>query len=102
MIYKINGAFFFGATARVTLILERLAANPKVFVLDFADVPLIDSTGAHSLHAFTERLRRNGTKVYFAATRPEVRRTLKHAGLTESEVHYVATASEVRAPKSDD
>src|SRR5262249_5280555 len=74
MVYRISGAFFFGATARVTLILERLAANPKAFVLDFTDVPLIDSSGAHSLHAFAARLRRYGTEVYFAATRADVRR----------------------------
>jgi SulP family sulfate permease len=98
MVYKINGAFFFGATARVTQILERLAASPKVFVLDFSDVPLIDSTGAHSLGAFTARLRRHGTAVYFAATRPEVHRMLTQAGLKPPIVKYVAAVSEVKGP----
>lgn len=100
MVYRISGAFFFGATARVTLILERLAANPKIFVLDFSDVPLIDSTAAYSLNAFTDRLRRNGTEVYFAATRKEVRKALKQAGLRPPRVKYVASPADVRLLKS--
>ena len=102
MVYRISGAFFFGATARVTLILERLAASPKAFVLDFTDVPLINSSGAYSLHAFAARLQRNGTKVYFAATRADVRKMLELAGLKPPHVTYVAAASDVRAPKSKD
>ena len=98
MVYRISGAFFFGATARVSLILERLAVHPKVFVLDFRDVPLIDSTAAHSLAGFTARLRRSGTAVYFAAARPSVRDVLKRGGLTEPQVHYVASAADVKPP----
>lgn len=33
-----SGAFFFGATASVSAVLERIGANPKTFILDFADV----------------------------------------------------------------
>ncbi len=100
MVYRINGAFFFGATARVSLILERLAVHPKVFVLDFRDVPLIDSTAAHSLAGFTARLRRSGTKVYFAAARPSVRKILLSAGLDEPDVRYVATTADVKPPRA--
>jgi SulP family sulfate permease len=96
MVYRINGAFFFGATARVSLILERLAVSPKVFVLDFRDVPLIDSTAAHSLAGFTARLRRSGTVVYFAATRPSVRSVLMRCGLTEPDVRYIADAADAK------
>lgn len=98
MVYRITGAFFFGATARVSLILERLAVHPKVFVLDFRDVPLIDSTAAHSLAGFTARLRRSGTEVYFAAARPSVRKVLVRSGLTEPDVRYVDAVSDVQPP----
>jgi SulP family sulfate permease len=79
--YRISGAFFFGATARVLTVLERLGATPRLLVLDFEDVPLIDSTAAHSLVAFVNKIKRSGTKVIFAAARPPVRRTLIRAGL---------------------
>jgi SulP family sulfate permease len=52
MVYRISGAFFFGATARVLSVLERLGAAPRLLVLDFADVPLIDTAAARSLVAF--------------------------------------------------
>jgi SulP family sulfate permease len=98
MVYRISGAFFFGATARVSLMLERLAAHPRIFILDFSDVPLIDSTAAHSLASFTRRLRKSGTAVYFAATRPSVRKELVFSGLDAPDVRYVATVADAKQP----
>jgi len=94
MIYRISGAFFFGATARVLTVFERVGTPPRIFVLDFADVPMIDSTAAHSLVAFVNKLGRSGTAVHFAATRPAVRKVLEQAGLTVPLVHYVAKAAD--------
>jgi SulP family sulfate permease len=45
VVYRISGAFFFGAAATVAAGLDRLAEHPKAYVLDFSAVPLIDSTG---------------------------------------------------------
>ena len=45
-VYRISGAFFFGATAAVSGVLDRIGAHPKTFILDFAEVPLVDSTAA--------------------------------------------------------
>jgi len=55
MVYKISGAFFFRATARVLTVLERLGATPRLLVLDFAEVPLIDTAAARSLVAFVNK-----------------------------------------------
>ena len=96
MVYRINGAFFFGASARVTSVLERIGANPKVLVLDFADMPLIDSTAARALASFSAKLTRAGSSVYFAAARPGVRRFLIQAGLREPSIHYASSTAEVR------
>ena len=84
--YRISGAFFFGATARVLTVLERLVATPRL-------LPLIDSTAAHSLVAFVNKIKRSGTKVIFAAARPPVRRTLIRAGLKPPLVSYAAVSS---------
>jgi SulP family sulfate permease len=56
MIYQISGAFFFGATARVLGVLERVGAPPQLLVLDFKDVPLIDTTAARSLVTFVNKV----------------------------------------------
>lgn len=91
MVYRISGAFFFGATARVNLILDRVIRPPRVFILDFSDVPLIDSTAAAALEQFVQRLHKAGTKVYFAGVRPHVRRSFGLTGLRGRAVHYVAS-----------
>jgi SulP family sulfate permease len=91
MVYRISGAFFFGATARVNLILDRVVKPPRVFILDFADVPFIDITAAAALERFVQRLHKAGTKVYFAGVRPHVRRSFGLPGLRGRAVHYVAS-----------
>ncbi|MFZ0984401.1 MAG: sodium-independent anion transporter, partial [Pseudolabrys sp.] len=70
---------------------------PRLLVLDFKDVPLIDTTAARSLVAFVNKLERLGTSVVFAAARPTVRRTLNRAGLKPPLVRYSATAQDAVA-----
>ena len=48
LVYRISGAFFFGATARVLPCWSASGSPPRMLILDFADVPLIDSTAARS------------------------------------------------------
>ncbi len=93
MVYHISGAFFFGATARVLTVLERVGTPPRVLVIDFSEVPLIDTTAARSLVVFVNKLKRSGTSVVFAAARPSVRQTLSHAGLRPPLLHYAATVA---------
>jgi SulP family sulfate permease len=88
MVYRISGAFFFGATASVSAVLDRIGAHPKAFILDFADVPIVDSTAARTLEAFANRLNRGGTKLYFTSATRSVRRTLLAAGLRKPLVQY--------------
>src|SRR5665213_981122 len=97
MIYRISGAFFFGATARVLTALDRVGGLPRLYVIDFSEVPVIDFSAAHSLVTFVNKLKRAGTDVTFAAARPGVRRVLDQAGLRAPLVHYVTSAAEAKA-----
>lgn len=90
LVYRISGAFFFAATATVRGVLDRIGEHPKVFILDFADVPLVDSTAAKSLEGFVHKLDRAGTRVFFASARRNVRRTLLRAGLRKPLVTYAS------------
>jgi SulP family sulfate permease len=96
MVYKISGAFFFGATATVNMALDRIGKYPHAFVFDFGEVPLIDSTAAKALEAFVHKLRKAQTQVCIAGARPGVRRTLLSAGLHEPEVFYTTTVADAR------
>jgi SulP family sulfate permease len=96
-VYRISGAFFFGATAAVSSVLDRIGAHPKTFILDFADVPLVDSTGARALESFVHKLRHAGTEVYFTSARKNVRRTLLSAGLRKPLVRYASSIEDAVA-----
>mgnify|MGYP001164683230 CR=1 FL=1 len=94
VVYRITGAFFFGATATVNAVLDRIGEHPRVFVLDMSEVPLVDSTAARALEVFAEKLGASGTTVYIAGARTSVRRTLLAAGLKRPLVHYAASAED--------
>jgi len=94
IVYRISGAFFFGATAAVSAVLDRIGERPKIFVLDFTDVPLLDSTAAKALEGFARKLHHAGTTVYFAGARKSVRRTLLAAGLRKPLARYAPNADE--------
>ncbi len=93
VVYRISGALFFGATAALSTVLDRVGPPPKAFILDFSEVPLIDITAANTLRGFLHKLAREHTKVYFAGARPMVKRALDKAGV-DGAVHYVDTIAE--------
>ena len=97
MVVRISGAFFFGATAEVGAALDRIGQHPRAFVLDFSGVPFADTSAAKMLAAFAGRLRKSGTRVYFAGANLAVRRALLNAGLREPAIHYVSDVDSARA-----
>jgi SulP family sulfate permease len=97
IVYRIRGAFFFGATASVSAVLDRIGERPRMFVLDFTDVPLVDSTAAKALESFVTKLHNAGTTVFFAGASRSVRRTLLAAGLRRPHVRYATTAEDAVA-----
>ncbi|MBU3886816.1 STAS domain-containing protein [Methylosinus sporium] len=96
MVYKISGAIFFGASATVSAALDEIGRYPHVFIFDFSEAPLIDSTAARALESFVARLRKAGTVVCVAGARPAVRRALLSAGLHEPETLYAGTVADAR------
>ena len=64
IIHRISGAFFFGAASAVAATLERINEVPKAFILDFTQVPFVDSSAAHALHGFLKKVASQGAPVY--------------------------------------
>lgn len=93
VVYRISGAFFFGAAASVSAALERIGARPKAYVIDFSEVPLIDSTAASTMAAFARRAGKQA-RVYFVAARPAVLRSLLSHGLERDTVRYKPTIAD--------
>ena len=94
VVYRISGAFFFGATATIRSVLDRIGEHPKLFVLDFTDVPLVDSTAAKTLQSFARTLRLSGTRLHITGTRRNVRRALMISGLRMPLVRYAPTVED--------
>jgi len=97
IVCRISGAFFFGAAASVAAGLDRLAERPRAYVLDFADVPIIDSTGAATIEGFVRKAQGRGAAVYLAGARPQVRGVLVTHHVREPAVRYTATLDEAMA-----
>ncbi|MEY4762779.1 MAG: hypothetical protein RLZZ200_2635 [Pseudomonadota bacterium] len=88
VVHRISGAFFFGAAANVSAALDRIAAQPRVHVVDFAAVPVIDSTAAVTIEGFVRKVRRHGAQVFITGAGSAVRRELLAHGIREPEVRY--------------
>lgn len=85
-IYRLNGAFFFGAAATVSAVFDRIGNPPRIFILDLAAVPFLDTTGAYTLESVIHKLERHGTTVIVSGARPDVVEVLAHFGLKEPRV----------------
>jgi len=96
VVYRISGAFFFGATASVAAALERIGQQAKAYIIDFSAVPIVDSTAAAMLEGFVQRMNRRGTQIFLTGARPAVRRVLLPQGLKPPHVRYAATIEAAR------
>jgi SulP family sulfate permease len=76
VVYRISGAFFFGSASTVAAVLDRIADQPKTFVLDFAAVPFLDSTAANTIEIFIRKAVGRGKRVIVSGTNTHVRQTL--------------------------
>jgi SulP family sulfate permease len=97
VVYRISGAFFFGAAASVAAALDRIGEHPKSYVVDFSAVPVLDSTAAATIDGFVRKARRHGATVYLAGARPPIRRVLMTHGLRPPHVRFKATLADALA-----
>jgi sulfate permease, SulP family len=94
IVYRISGAFFFGAAAAVAAALDRIGEHPRVYVIDFSAVSVIDSTAAATIEGFARKARRHHALVYVAAVMPGIRRTLLMNGVRPPDVRFAANVKE--------
>jgi len=104
VVYRISGAFFFGAAASIGSVLDRIADTHRALVIDFASVPFLDSTGAHTIERLGEKAARRGVKVVLTGTSAGLRKTLAAHGVEAPLVKYESTIEQALAnlrPSSD-
>jgi SulP family sulfate permease len=81
LVYRITGAFFFGAASTVGTVLDSIADTRKAFVVDFAAVPFLDSTAANAMSRVATKAARQGIRLYITGASPTVRRALLTHGV---------------------
>jgi SulP family sulfate permease len=97
VVYRISGAFFFGAAATVAAVLDRIADQRKNFILDCSAVPFLDSTAANVIEGAARKAKRAGMRFVVAGATPQVRRMLITHGVRRPLATFAASAGEARA-----
>ena len=90
-VYRITGAFFFGAASTVGTVLASIADARKAFVVDFAAVPFLDSTAANAMSRVAAKSRRQGIRLFITGASPTVRRALLTHGARPPNATYRET-----------
>lgn len=91
LVYRITGAFFFGAAAAIGGVLDGIADSRKALVVDFAAVPFLDSTAANVLGRVAAKANRQGVKLFITGASPAVRRALLTHGVSPRHARYRTT-----------
>jgi SulP family sulfate permease len=97
VVYRIAGAFFFGAAATVAAVLDRINEHPKAYVIDVSSVAVLDSTAASTIEGFVRKARRHGALVYIAGARMPIRRALLAHGVRPPAVRFRSNLDEAVA-----
>jgi SulP family sulfate permease len=91
LVYRISGAFFFGAVSTVGSVLDSIADARKAFVVDFAAVPFLDSTAANAMGRVAAKAKRKGIRLFITGASPTVRRMLLTYGVSPPRAKYRET-----------
>jgi SulP family sulfate permease len=96
-VYRITGAFFFGAAATVGTVLESIADRHKAFVVDVSAVPFIDSTAANTIAGLTGKAGKNGVLLLISGASQSVQQMLTAHGVRPPQVRFEPTIEQAFA-----
>ena len=94
VIYRITGALFFGATASIGSVLDRIQDTHKALIVDFSAVPFLDSTGANMIESLAHKAQKQSVTLWLTGATREIQRVFVTHGLKRPLVHYAATVDE--------
>jgi sulfate permease, SulP family len=103
VVYRISGAFFFGAAASIGTVLERIGDAHRNLIIDFSAVPFVDSTGAKTIEGLAHKAAQRGVGVTLTGMSEGVRRELAAQGARRPLVKKAASIdlalAEIRGKK---
>jgi SulP family sulfate permease len=83
MVYRMMGAFFFGAVDKLESVLRREKQEPDVLILRMRKVVAMDATGLNALEDLYERLHRKGKHLILSAPHTNPTMVMEKAGFLE-------------------
>ena len=83
MIYRMMGAFFFGAVDKLESVLKREKQEPEVLILRMRKVVAMDATGLNALEDLYEKLHRKGKHLVLSAPHTNPLMVMEKAGFIE-------------------
>jgi sulfate permease, SulP family len=81
VVYRITGAFFFGAASSIGSVLDRIADTSRTLVIDLSAVPFVDSTAANTIEGLAHKAARRGMALILAGASEAIRTELAAHGL---------------------
>ena len=88
VVYRITGAFFFGAAASIGSVLDRISSSHRALVVDLSVVPFLDSTAANMLEGLARKAARRNVRLVLTGTTHDVRQELFAHGLKPPLARY--------------
>tara|TARA_R110002051_G_scaffold271530_2_gene332019 strand:- start:5096 stop:6781 length:1686 start_codon:yes stop_codon:yes gene_type:complete len=81
VIYRIRGAFFFGAAASIGAVLDRISDSSRALIIDLSAVPFVDSTAAMTIESLAKKTAKKGVHLILIGTSHELRKELFSHGI---------------------
>jgi SulP family sulfate permease len=101
VIFRITGALFFGATASIGSVLDRIQDSHKALIVDFSAVPFLDSTGANMIEGLAHKAHKRDVALWLTGASRDIRRVFITHGLKRPLVRYAPTIDEALAGMDD-
>jgi SulP family sulfate permease len=91
-VFVLHGPLFFGAASRLNDAFEAAFPPPKAFILRFANVPMVDTSGVGTLIRFLKRCESHGVAIVLAELQPRSREVLTRMGVLNF-IHVSVTST---------
>ena len=83
LIFRVFGAFFFGAADKLETALKRAQQEPKILILRMRKVLAMDATGLNALEDLYEKMHKRGQQLILSGPHTQPYITMEKAGFLE-------------------
>ncbi len=83
VVYRIEGAFFFGAAEKLQAALSRYDQQPRVVIFRMRNVSVMDATGLHALEVVQEQFHRRGIQFILSGVQPQPMKLMFNSGFVD-------------------